>query len=163
MNAAPIEIVIPREKAVFWLDRNGRWRNSDGPFRNRRIIDYFHSAIRRDAAGYYVCQEREGLREKVYFPFEDTALFAVAVETGEPAEIILNTGRRLPLDPQALFIENDALYTLAEEERVKFTDRALMKLSELLEFEGETYFIRLAGRRHPIRETGGEPHTREIK
>ncbi|RPJ77529.1 MAG: MFS transporter permease [Desulfobacteraceae bacterium] len=152
MRTAPIEIVIPREKAVFWLDRNGRWRNSAGPFRNPRIIDYFHAAIRRDAAGYYVVQEWEGVREKVYFPFEDTALFAVEVVTEEPAEMVLNTGRRLPLDPEALFIANDALYALAGEECIKFTDRAMMKLSDLMEFEGEEYYIRLAGRRHRIRE-----------
>lgn len=160
MSTAPIEIVIPREKAVFWLDRNGRWRNRNGPFRNPRIIAYFHAAIRRDAAGYYVAQEREGVREKVYFPYEDTALFAVDITTAAPAEIILNTGRRLPLDPEALFIADDALYAIAGEEQIKFTDRALMKLSDLLEFEGEEYHIRLAGRRHRIREKEIPPCTK---
>lgn len=160
MRTAPIEIVIPREKAVFWLDRNGRWRNRNGPFRNPRIIDYFHAAIRRDADGYYVAQEREGVREKVYFPYEDTALFAVDVAFGEPAEIILNTGRRLALDPEALSIADDALYLLAGEERIRFTDRALMKLSERLDFEGEEYYIRLGGRRHRIRQKENPPCTK---
>jgi hypothetical protein len=160
MRTAPIEIVIPREKAVFWLDRNGRWRNRNGPFRNPRIIDYFHAAIRRDADGYYVAQEREGVREKVYFPYEDTALFAVDVAFGEPAEIILNTGRRLALDPEALSIADDALYLLAGEERIRFTDRALMKLSERLDFEGEEYYIRLEGRRHRIRQKENPPCTK---
>ena len=99
MGEKRVEIVIPREKAVFWLDRNGRWRNHDGLFRNPRIIEHFHSAIRRDDGGYYLSQEREGVREKVYFPYEDTALFVVDVKTVEPAELILNTRRRLPLDP----------------------------------------------------------------
>jgi uncharacterized protein (TIGR02118 family) len=152
MSAAPTEIVIPREKAVFWLDRNGRWRNRSGLFKNPRIIGYFHSAIRRDTAGYFLCQEREGVREKVYFPYEDTALFAVEVRTGAESEILLNTGRRLPLDPPALWIENDGLYALDGEDRIKFTDRALMALADVMEFEDGNYFIRLAGCRHRIRE-----------
>ncbi|MCU0560143.1 MAG: MFS transporter permease [Desulfobacterales bacterium] len=158
MSKAPVEIVIPREKAVFWLDCNGRWRNASGLFRNPRIIEHFHSAIRRDAAGYYLCQEREGVREKVYFPYEDTALFVVEVVINEPAALILNTRRRLPLDPAGLLVANDALYAVAEEERARFADRALLKLAELLEFEEGGYFIRWGGRRHRIREkSGGGP------
>jgi hypothetical protein len=144
MSRAPVEIVIPREKAVFRLDRNGRWRNAAGLFRNPRIIEHFHSAIRRDADGYYLCQEREGVREKVYFPYEDTALFVVDIVINrEPTELILNTRRRLPLDPAGLVVENDALYALEGDERIRFTDRALLKMADLLEFEEEGYFIRL--------------------
>jgi hypothetical protein len=152
MSRAPVEIVIPREKAVFRLDRNGRWRNAAGLFRNPRIIEHFHSAIRRDADGYYLCQEREGVREKVYFPYEDTALFVVDIVINEPTELILNTRRRLPLDPAGLVVENDALYALEGDERIRFTDRALLKMADLLEFEEEGYFIRLGKDRHRIRE-----------
>jgi hypothetical protein len=154
VRPAPAEIVVPREKAAFWLDRNGRWRNSAGPFQNPRIIAYFHSAIRRDAGGYHLCQEREGVREKVYFPYEDTALFVVDVVAEEPARLILNTRQRLPLNPADLFVEEDALYAAAGGERIKFTDRALLKLSDLLELEEEGYAIRIGGRRHRIREGG---------
>jgi hypothetical protein len=152
MSRAPVEIVIPREKAVFRLDRNGRWRNAAGLFRNPRIIEHFHSAIRRDADGYYLCQEREGVREKVYFPYEDTALFVVDIVINEPTELILNTRRRLPLDPAGLVVENDALYALEGDERIRFTDRTLLKMADLLEFEEEGYFIRLGKDRHRIRE-----------
>lgn len=157
MGEKRVEIVIPREKAVFWLDRNGRWRNHDGLFRNPRIIEHFHSAIRRDDGGYYLSQEREGVREKVYFPYEDTALFVVDVKTEEPAELILNTRRRLPLDPAGLLVENDALYAFAGDERIKFTDRTLLKIADLLEFEEGGYVIRLGARRHRIREGSGCP------
>lgn len=157
MSTAPVEIVIPREKAVFRLDRNGRWRNAAGLFRNPRIIEHFHSAIRRDADGYYLCQEREGVREKVYFPYEDTALFVVDIVVNEPTELILNTRRRLPLDPAGLLVENDSLYALEGDERIRFTDRALLKMADLLEFEEEGYFIRLGKDRHRIRETSGAP------
>lgn len=155
MSRAPVEIVIPREKAVFRLDRNGRWRNADGLFRNPRIIEHFHCTIRRDADGYYLCQEREGVREKVYFPYEDTALFVVDIVIKDPPELILNTRRRLPLDPAGLLVENDALYAVEGDERIRFTDRALLRMADLLEFEEEGYFIRLGKDRHRIRETSG--------
>lgn len=157
MTAAPVEIVIAREKAVFWLDGNGRWRNAAGRFRNPRIIEHFHSAIRRDDDGYYLFQEREGVREKVYFPYEDTALFVVDIVINEPAELILNTRRRLPLDPAGLLVANDAMYVLEGDERIKFTDRALLKMADLLEFEQGGYFVRWGGGRHRIRETSGTP------
>ena len=44
-----------------------------------RSARQIHAAIRRDADGYFVCQERGNCTEKVYFPYEDTALFVVDV------------------------------------------------------------------------------------
>ena len=154
MTDAPTEIVIPREKAVFRLDRNGRWRNASGPFRNRRIIDYFNAAIRRDEGGYYVSQQRDHIFEKVYFPYEDTALFVVDVQLGEQITLVLNTQRSLPLETDRLWIENDGLYLTDAGERIKFSDRALLKLADRLDFEQDAYFIRAGGGRHRIRVTG---------
>ena len=77
MKKKQIEIVISKEDAIFWLDKNGRWHNAHGEFQHKKIIDYFHSSIQKDEKGYYLFQERGNLREKVYFHYEDTALFAV--------------------------------------------------------------------------------------
>ena len=153
MTDTPTEIVIPREKAVFRLDRNGRWRNASGPFRNRRIIDYFNAAIRRDEGGYYVSQQLDHIFEKVYFPYEDTALFVVDVQLGEQIILFLNTQRSLPLETDRLWIENDGLYLTDAGERIKFSDRALLKLADRLDFEQDAYFIRAGGGRHRIRVT----------
>jgi hypothetical protein len=151
MSTKRTEIVIPREKAVFRLDRRGRWCNEFGVFRNRRISEYFHASIRRDANGYFVCQERENFIEKVYFPYEDTALFVVDVALGPEITLHLNTRRQMRLDPVQLFVADDSLYLNAGEERIKFSERALVKLAEVMEFTDQGYFIQAAGRRHRIR------------
>jgi hypothetical protein len=155
MPEKPTEIVVPREKALFRLDGRGRWCNAYGVFRNRRISDYFHSAIRRDAGGYYVCQESDNRIEKVYFPYEDTALFVVDVVMAEEIRLLLNTRRQLPLDPAALFVSGDCLYLTRGGERIKFSERALLKLADVMDFTDQGYFIRVCGLRHRIRQAPG--------
>lgn len=130
------EIVIKKEDAVFWLDKEGFWRNDGGKFRNKKIIDYFHRAIAHDDRGWYVRQERDGLLEKVYFPHEDTALFVFDVIPGDRILLILNTGAELPLDPDRLFIRRDNLYMQTIDGPARFIVRAMMKLSDRIE-EGD--------------------------
>jgi hypothetical protein len=156
MGPALPEVVIPRENAVFRLDARGRWCNRHGVFRNRRICDHFHAAIRRDAAGYHLRQELPDRVEKVYFPYEDTALFVVQVALGDPVELTLNTRRRIALDPALLFVRGESLYLTLEGERVKFTERATLKLAEAMEFTPEGYAIRTGERVHPIPELPDE-------
>ena len=156
MGPALPEIVIPRENAVFRLDARGRWCNRHGVFRNRRICDHFHAAIRRDAAGYHLRQELPDRVEKVYFPYEDTALFVVQVALGDPVELTLNTRRRVALDPALLFVRGESLYLTLEGERVKFTERAMLNLAEAMEFTPEGYAIRTGERVHPIPELPDE-------
>jgi hypothetical protein len=137
------EIVIPKEEAVFWLDAFGRWHNEHGVFEHRKIIDYFHSSIRRDADGYYLYQQHEdNVAEKVYFNYEDTALFVFDLKTQkEPDEIrlVLNTKEEILLDPKALFIQDEHLYMTYGEERIKFVDRAMLKLFDRLAFDRHRY------------------------
>lgn len=156
MGPALPEVVISRENAVFRLDARGRWCNRHGVFRNRRICDHFHAAIRRDAAGYHLRQELPDRVEKVYFPYEDTALFVVQVALGDPVELTLNTRRRVALDPALLFVRGESLYLTLEGERVKFTERAMLKLAEAMEFTPEGYAIRAGERVHPIPELPDE-------
>lgn len=138
------EIVIPREKAVFWLDEHGVWQNAHGRFQNPRIIAHFNASIARDENGYYLSQINGDRREKVYFPYADTVYFAVDLDWGPPIALVLNTGDQLPLDPRALFIQNDNLYMRqADGERIKFNDRSLVKLSRILECDGKDCLLRL--------------------
>jgi hypothetical protein len=150
VGSAPTEIVIPKENAVFRLDANGCWHNESGRFRNKKIIDYFHASIRKDADGYFLFQNRDNCTEKVYFPYEDTALFVFDVILGDPITLVLNTGERSSLEPLNLFVQDDGLYVTIGEHRVKFTERSLMAISGLMTFEDETYFIRQAGKRYRI-------------
>ena len=145
-------VVIPKERAVFWLDGNGRWNNEFGRFEKKKIIDYFHAAIDRDDGGYFVQQERDGYLEKVYFPYEDTALFVFQVDMGDPVRLRLNTGREVALNPEALLIRNDSLYLVLDGERVKFTDRAMMKIASVLEDQADVCFIRIGGKTYPVPE-----------
>ncbi|MFO7784900.1 MAG: MFS transporter permease [Thermodesulfobacteriota bacterium] len=153
------EVVIPKEQAVFGLDARGHWRHMEqGRFENPRIIAYFHSCIRKDEQGYYLEQEHPHFREKVYFPYEDTALFVfdVAIKDDD-VTLILNTGRRERLRPRSLFIANDFLYMHLEGHRVRFTEHALVRIADLLEFDDEEKIsIRVRGRRYRIPEESAE-------
>jgi len=148
------EIVIKKEDAVFWLDKSGYWRNDGGKFRKKKIIDLFHQSISKDDDGYFVSQIRDGIFEKVYFRFEDTALFIFAVIFNDDIILQLNTGRQLWLDPTNLYIKNDNLYITDENENIKFSERALMQISSILEDAGEEngnhLVIRVNGNIFPI-------------
>jgi hypothetical protein len=146
------EIVIPRENAVFRLDGNGFWRNEHGKFEHKKIIDYFHRSIQRDADGYYLTQDRGEVREKVYFPYEDTALFVFDVIRGPDILLVLNTGEKIRLHPDQLRIKGDHLYMLHGEDRIKFTDRSLLKITDLIRETGGAFFIRFQDTDYQIAE-----------
>ena len=107
------EFVVPKEDAVFWLDAYGRWHNEHGVFEHKKIISYFHSSIRKDAKGYYLFQKHnDHTLEKVYFKYEDTALFVFDIKTQDDPDkirLILNTKHEILLNPEDLFVQNDNL------------------------------------------------------
>ena len=144
------EKVIPKEDAVFWLDKNGRWRNAHGKFEHSKIIDHFHSCINRDQDGYYLSQRNGNLREKVYFSYEDQALFVFDVIRQDEITLILNTKKRIVLDPHSLFIKDDNLYMRMGDETIKFVEHGLMKMAPLLEDEDGRFYIRLEDKRYSI-------------
>jgi len=148
------ELVIPKEKAAFRLDGRGRWHGETGEFQHSKIIKHFHASIRRDRQGFHLMQRHRDYREKVYFPYEDTPLFVFDILAGENVEIVLNTGRRMKLMPKNLFIRDDDLYIRLGEDRAKFTENALIRLSPFLEFEEDQALFKAGGRRCKIPEEG---------
>jgi hypothetical protein len=146
------EAVVPKEKAVFRLDKRGRWQGENGEFLHKKIIDHFHASIRKDKEGFHLMQKHRDFREKVYFPYEDTPLFVFDVIKGEGVVLVLNTRKKMKLKPKKLFIQGDDLYMRAGDDRIKFTEQALIRISPLLEFEGARTYIKLRGRRHKIPE-----------
>jgi len=148
------EFVVPKEEAVFWLDVRGRWHNKHGVFEHKKIIDYFHSSIRKDADGYHLLQEHDDYTvEKVYFKYEDTALFVFDVKPQDDSDnirLILNTKDEIPLVPENLFVQNDNLYMEHAGHRIKFIDRAMLKLSHRLKYDQHRYRIELTGKTHDI-------------
>jgi hypothetical protein len=146
------EVVIPRDRAAFRLDSRGRWHGEHGEFLHKKIIEHFHSSIKKDKQGFHLMQRHRDFREKVYFPYEDTPLFVFDVLKGENIALVLNTRKRVKLMPGKLLIRDDDLYIRLGEDRAKFTEHALIRLSPFLEFEGERVFIRVKSRRYGIPE-----------
>lgn len=145
-------IIIPKEKAVFWMDGRGNWCNEGGQFQHKKIIDYFNRSIGKDENGFFVSQENGGVYEKVYFPYEETAYFVFDVIMEDPVTLVLNTTRRMRLDPEALFIRNDSLYLLHGNDLIKFTEHAMVKIANIIEEDGEHLYIRTGSRRLKIPE-----------
>lgn len=150
MNQKRTEIVIPKDQAVFWLDKNGRWHNEHGEFQHKKIIDYFHASIHKDKNGYFLFQQSENFKEKVYFHYEDTALFAIDLISEDDITLVLNTQKRIKLKPKKLWLRDDSLYMQSGGENIKFVERGLMKISDLLEFTNDQYFIKAKNRRYRI-------------
>ena len=144
------EVVIPQEQAIFWLDKNGCWHNANGKFRHKKIIDYFHACIQRDQNGYYLYQENENYTEKVYFPYEDQALFVFDVVRDKGIVLVLNTKKQIKLKPKNLFIKDDSLYMQMGSETIKFAEQGLMKIAQFLEDENDQFYIRYNDRRYRI-------------
>ena len=142
--------IIPREKAVFRLDKNGNWRADDEKFTNQRIIKYFHSHIKKDEDGFFLEQEHRHYIEKVYFPYEDTAFFVSRIIERDGLVLCLNTGKHIPLDPQKLFIKNDDLYIQNGEDLIKFSENTLLSLAGYMDEVDDRFVIVIDGKRHII-------------
>lgn len=146
------EVIVPKEEAVFWLDKAGCWRNDGGKFKNKKIIDYFHAAIGMDEGGYFVSHIRDDLREKAYFRYEDTALFVFDVLLDADPVLVLNTGRRIPLSPGSLYVRDDHLYLLDGNEPVKFSERTMTRLAPFIRETKGRLFFEWNGNTYPISE-----------
>jgi hypothetical protein len=152
-------MVIPRDRAAFRMDGNGVWHGETGRFRKKSIIDHFNAALGHDADGFFVSQINGEVREKVYFPCEETAFFAVDVEKdgtgkgGADLRVVLNTGETVPVTPENLRHRRDALFLFHNRIPVKFTDRCLLRIADrLTETPDGGYGFRLGGRVHPVPE-----------
>ena len=145
-------IIIPKEEAVFWLDKNGVWNNEHGKFEHPKIIRHFNLSIRKDDLGYHLSQITDEVEEKVYFPHEDTALFVVDIALENQFKLTLNTSDTITLDPAQLFTQNDSLYLQTPEHCIKFSQHALVKLSRHMEEIDGRFCLVLNNTPHPIPE-----------
>jgi len=147
-------IIVPKEEAVFWMDKNGTWHNEHGKFEHPKIIRYFNSAIKKDENGYYVHQAGGECEEKVYFPHEDTALFVVDIlMDGQDIRLILNTTDKITLEEGELFIESDHLYLLTPDHRIKFSSHALVKISKFIEEKNGGFAVLINEKIYPVRSS----------
>jgi len=133
MAQAKKQHIIPKEQAVFWMDKDGVWHNEHGKLEHPKIIKYFNQSIGKDDQGYFLCQTINDVEEKVYFPYEETAVFVVDLVKKEAGiELTLNTLDSIALDPDALYIKSDALFMETGAHLVKFTQKALAQMSVFL-------------------------------
>lgn len=144
------QIIIPKEDAVFWMDKNGFWNNEHGKFEHSKIIKFFNRSIKKDNAGYFVHQVTDAVEEKVYFSYEDTALFVIDVKVGKDILLILNTGQTLEFESGQLSIKDDNLYFQTADHRIKFLSRALIKFSEFMTEKDGQYLFTINGRTYPV-------------
>ncbi|OGR12793.1 MAG: MFS transporter permease [Desulfobacterales bacterium RIFOXYA12_FULL_46_15] len=146
-------IIIPKEEAVFRMDKNGTWHNEHGKFEHPRIIRYFNTAIKKDENGYYVHQATGECEEKVYFPYEDTALFIVDILAGQDIGLILNTAQKMTLEQGYLFMESDTLYLITPDHKIKFSSHALVKLSKFIEEKNGKFSIKINEKAYPVQSS----------
>jgi hypothetical protein len=83
-------------------------------------------------------------------------LFVFDVIKGEEIILMLNTQKKIKLRPSKLFVSEDDLYVNSGEHKIKFTDNSLVRMWDLLSYEGDDYFITVKGRRHKIRQVQKE-------
>lgn len=147
-------IIIPRENAVFRMDGNGIWHNEHGRFEHPKIINHFNRSIQKDDSGYFLSQMiDEDREEKVYFPYEDTAVFAIDIKSGNNTiDLILNTAQRLTLDPETLFVKNDSLFLRTPDHLIKFNQQALAKIARFLDDTENGMQLVVGGTAFPIPE-----------
>ena len=142
--------IISKEDAVFWMDKNGTWKNEHGKFEHPKIIRYFNAAIQKDENGYFVHQVTAEYEEKVYFSYEDTALFVVDISLGDRVIFHLNNTDTMEFDTGQLFVRDDNLYFQTPEHRVKFTSRALLKISKFIEEKDGQLFFTINDQSFPV-------------
>lgn len=138
---SPRKVVIPKESAVFWMDREGNWHNEHGKFEHPKITRFFHKSIQKDGEGYFVAQATDEFEEKVYFRYEDTALFVFNIAVSDQIYLNLNTEQTLILDPENLVQKDDSLYVRTTNHLIKFSQKALVKISKYLEEKEDQLYL----------------------
>jgi hypothetical protein len=144
------QIIISKEDSVFWMDKDGNWCNEHGKFEHPKIIKYFNSSLKKDDTGFYVHQKTDECEEKVYFKYEETALFVVSVKEKEDFSLILNDNSTIKFDPESLFIKDDSLYLQTIDNLIKFSSRALLKISKFIEEKNGQLSLTIKGKTYKI-------------
>ena len=153
MGEAKKQNIIPKEKAVFWMDQDGTWHNEHGKLEHPKIIKYFNQSIGKDDEGYFLSQTLNNVEEKVYFPYEETAVFVVdLVQKENGIMLILNILGAIALDPDALYTKSDALFMETDAHLIKFTQNALARMSSFLKETSQGLALNLGRTQTVIRE-----------
>jgi hypothetical protein len=145
----------PVESGKISFRRDGNWYSDAERIDNPRIAMLFSRSIHQDPNGRWYLQIAE---ERAPVTIEDTPYVVRTIE--QVADgclcLILNDGEGEPLDPSTLEIGADnVLYCRVKQRRfrARFLRPAYYHLSRHFEADGDRFFIRIAGRRYPLRST----------
>jgi hypothetical protein len=143
--------IVSRQESQIRLKADGKWIHQGEPFRNPKIIDFFHRAIRKDDRGeYYLHNVYAGQEEHVYFEVEDTAYFVTGIEFDQRAqafEVALNTGDRGLVDVRGLWTDDRGVVycRVLDDDRARLTEEALHRLADLSEMDDGGVYLDLTG------------------
>jgi len=151
------------ESGKISFRHDGRWYNDEERIENPRIALLFSRSLRRNPDGTFFLQVAD---ERASITVEDTPYVVTGVEDDGSGGLLIVTNDevREPLDPSTLEVGNaNVLYCQVKqgEFRARFLRTAYYHLAEhFLTDDGESFSIRVGGRRYPIRiagAAGGSP------
>jgi len=143
--------IVSKEESKIRLKQDGRWIHQGEPFSNRKIIEFFHRAIRKDEQGrFYLHNVYEGKEEHVYFEVEDTAYFVETLEFDKPAgafRVMLNTGDDGFVDVRGFETdERGVMYCRVHDgDRARLAPSAMQQLADLSQMDAGGVYVDLTG------------------
>ena len=151
-----------REQSGLRLDREGRfWHRSD-LLEHARTVAALHRGLHRAEDGRWAVRIGP---EWAYVEVEDAGRFVRRIEPlGRCLRAQLATGDWVEVDPATLASgADDALYLRTPDgERARLTRAAQLSLADHLREEAGTFWLELAGRRHPIGPDTGPESVRQV-
>ena len=143
--------IVSKEESEIRLKEDGRWIHQGELFSNRKIIEFFHQAIRKDEKGqYYLHNVYDGREEHVYFEVEDTAYFVETLEFDGQAQAFvvgLNTGDSGLVDVKGFETdERGVMYCrVLDDDRARLTANAMQQLADLSRMDEGGIYVDLTG------------------
>ena len=143
--------IVSKQESEIRLKEDGRWIHQGELFSNRKIIGFFHRAIRKDEQGeFYLHNVYDGKEEHVYFEVEDTAYFIETLEFDQQARaflVTLNTGDTGLVDVKGLQTdERGVMYCrVLDDDRARLTPDAMQQLADLSRMDDGGVYVDLTG------------------
>ena len=143
--------IVSKQESEIRLKEDGRWIHQGELFSNRKIIEFFHRAIRKDEQGeFYLHNVYDGKEEHVYFEVEDTAYFIETLEFDQQARaflVTLNTGDTGLVDVKGLQTdERGVMYCrVLDDDRARLTPDAMQQLADLSRMDDGGVYVDLTG------------------
>lgn len=136
-------------KPRIYIDKEGNWYQDGYPVVHRRTYLYNNKLLKRDEKGRYYINEGRG---RVYVEVEDTPFVIKDIsvnEEGQPV-VILNDETTEIMDLSSLLVKNNVPYIKVKDREftARFNRPSYYRLAELIQKEGNKYYIDVKGNRN---------------